>query len=64
MEQYYALYAPTPEHRFVPGIPARDLSPAEVLQYGGIDVLKNAQCYELVLVEHEQIEPEEQDNGR
>ncbi len=50
-----ALYVPTPEHRFAPGIPARDLSEAEVALYG-VDNLRNAQCYQLVEVE--QPEPE------
>ena len=48
--RYYAVCAPTPEHRAVPGVPARDLSPEEVERYGGED-LRNAQCYELVEVE-------------
>ncbi len=50
MTQYYAVYTPTPEHVAAPGIPARDLSPAEVEQYG-IEALRNARCYELVAVE-------------
>ena len=49
--KYHAIYVPSPDHMFVPGIPARDLTPDEVEQYGGIDVLKNAQCYEFVPVE-------------
>jgi len=47
---YYAVYTPTPEHQAAPGIPARDLTPAEVEQYG-IEALRNARCYELVEVE-------------
>jgi len=48
--RYIALYTPTPEHRWTTGIPARNLSAAEVEQYG-IDALKRAQCYRLVPVE-------------
>ena len=56
-KRYYAVYAPTPEHRAVIGIPARDLSPEEVEKYGGVEVLKNSQCYQFVEVE----EPDEPD---
>ena len=50
LPRFHALYVPSPEHRWAPGIPARDLSPDEVEQYG-LDLLKNAQCYEFVPVE-------------
>lgn len=49
MKRYTAVYTPTPEHWIAPGIPARDLTEAEVAQYG-IEALRNAQCYELVEV--------------
>lgn len=62
MQRYYAVYTPSPEHLAVPGIPARDLSPDEVERYGGIEVLKNSQCYEFVPVEPEsEPEPEEEE---
>ena len=64
MTRYYAIYTPSPEHMAVPGIPARDLSPDEVERYGGIEVLKNSQCYEFVPVEPDEPEPEEElDDG-
>ena len=55
--RYHAVYTPTPDHVAVPGIPARDLTPAEVEKFGGIDVLRNAQCYQFVEVE----EPDEEE---
>lgn len=48
--RYVAIYAPTPEHLWVPGIPARNLDADEVERYG-VQNLRNAQCYELVSVE-------------
>lgn len=48
--RYTALYHPTPEHHFAPGLPARDLTEEEVEHYG-IEALTNAQCYILVEVE-------------
>jgi hypothetical protein len=58
-KRYRAIYKPTPEHRFVPGIPAHDLTPDEVELYGGVDLLRNAQCYvlESVGVEPVGVEP-------
>ena len=53
--RYRAIYTPSPEHKWAPGIPARDLSEAEVELYGAAN-LRNAQCYQLVEVE--QPEPE------
>ena len=50
--QYRAIYTPTPEHRFSPGIPARDLTEEEVERYG-VQNLRNAQCYQLVEIEPE-----------
>jgi len=47
----WARYVGTPEHRAVPGVPARDLSAEEVERYGGEAVLANAQCWEFVPVE-------------
>lgn len=48
--RYVALYTPSPEHKWAPGIPARDLNEAEVERYGA-DNLRNAQCYTLVEIE-------------
>ena len=64
MKRYYAVYTPAPEHMWVPGIPARDLSAEEVQKYG-VGALRNSQCYELVeIVEPvEEPEPEESDDG-
>lgn len=56
--RYYAVYTPTPEHWAVIGIPARDLTPDEVEFYGGIEVLKNSQCYEFVPVVEPDTEPD------
>lgn len=50
--RYTAIYAPSPEHLFSPGIPARDLTVEEVIQYG-VQNLRNSQCYQLVRVEPE-----------
>jgi hypothetical protein len=41
---------PTNEHLWAPGIPARNLSEAEVEHYG-IEALTNSQCYKLELVD-------------
>jgi hypothetical protein len=48
--RYRAVYTPSPEHWITPGIPARDLTEAEVEQYG-IEALTNSQCYEFVEIE-------------
>ena len=57
--RYHAIYTPTPEHMAVPGIPARDLSADEVERYGGIEVLRNSQCYQFVPVEEpDDVEPD------
>jgi hypothetical protein len=55
-----AIYTPTPEHQAVPGIPARDLTVEEVERYGGVELLRNARCYEFVEAE---APPEELDDG-
>lgn len=60
-----AIYVGSPEHKFVPGIPARDLSEVEVLMYGA-DNLRVSQCYQLVEVEpppEDEEETEELDDG-
>ena len=58
--RYAALYMPSPEHRFAPGIPARNLTEAEVELYG-VDNLRNAQCYQLVEVEPPEPESDEKE---
>ena len=58
--RYEAVYVRTPEHRFAPGIPARNLTEAEVEQYG-VDNLRNAQCYQLVEVEPPEPESDEKE---
>ena len=57
-QRYRAIYKRTPEHVAVPGIPARDLSADEVDKYGGIKLLRNAQCYEFELVDEPETELE------
>ncbi len=54
-----AIYTPTPEHRAAPGIPARNLTAAEVELYG-VENLRNAQCYQLVEDEPPESEPIEE----
>ena len=48
--RYRAVYTPTPEHKWVPGIPARNLTEAEVEHFGAENLLRS-QCYELVAIE-------------
>lgn len=47
--RYWARYVGTPEHRAIPGVPARDLTVDEV-EHWGIDLLTNGRCYEFVEV--------------
>jgi len=56
--RYWARYTPTAEHRFTPGIPARDLTEDEVVHWG-IEALTNAKCYELV-----EVAPDDQDDDQ
>ena len=58
--QVWARYIGTAAHAAVPGVPARDLTPDEVVKYGGQAVLVQGKCWEFLPMDDPAPDPEKE----